>query len=394
MTNQTSKRIPNGWEETTLGEVAEIIMGQSPKGSSYNQDQDGLPFYQGITEFGEKYVGIRNYTNEPTKIVEKNTVLFSVRAPVGKVNFTRHKACIGRGNAGLRMKNNLQEFLYYLLKQNEKAFLNNSTGTVFDSISGNELRTFKITVPKNETEQNDIASVLSSFDDKVELLREQNKTLEATAQAIFKEWFVNFDYPDATGKMIDSELGEIPEGWRVGKLGEVIDLFDSKRVPLASDIRAMKKGKYPYYGATSIMDYIDDYLFDGTYLLLAEDGSVMDNKGHPVLQYVWGQFWVSNHAHVIQGKNGFSTEIVYVFLKEANITSIVNGAVQLKINQENLRNFEILIPSNDLLDKFDSILESIFMKYKNNISQIQTLSILRDTLLPKLMKGEIRVTGF
>ena len=116
MTNQTSKRIPNGWEETTLGEVAEIIMGQSPKGSSYNQDQDGLPFYQGITEFGEKYVGIRNYTNEPTKIVEKNTVLFSVRAPVGKVNFTRHKACIGRGNAGLRMKNNLQEFLYYLLK--------------------------------------------------------------------------------------------------------------------------------------------------------------------------------------------------------------------------------------------------------------------------------------
>ena len=225
-------------------------------------------------------------------------------------------------------------------------------------------------------------------------MREQNKTLEATAQAIFKEWFVNFDYPDATGKMIDSELGEIPEGWRVGKLGEVIDLFDSKRVPLASDIRAMKKGKYPYYGATSIMDYIDDYLFDGTYLLLAEDGSVMDNKGHPVLQYVWGQFWVSNHAHVIQGKNGFSTEIVYVFLKEANITSIVNGAVQLKINQENLRNFEILIPSNDLLDKFDSILESIFMKYKNNISQIQTLSILRDTLLPKLMKGEIRVTGF
>jgi type I restriction enzyme S subunit len=241
--------------------------------------------------------------------------------------------------------------------------------------------------------------VLSSLDDKIELLREQNKTLEATAQAIFKEWFVRFNFPNengepyatAGGKMIDSILGLIPEGWRVGRLGDIVELFDAKRIPLASDVRAKRKGKYPYYGATSIMDFIDDYLFDGTFLLLAEDGSVIDDRGRPVLQYVWGQFWVSNHAHVLQGKNGFSTEMLHVVLKDANITGIVNGAVQLKINQANLLSFEILIPDKHTLNNFDLLLKPIYQKIKNISSQIQTLSTLRDTLLPKLMKGEIRV---
>ena len=88
--------IPEGWVETTLGDFSDIIMGQSPRGESYNQAGEGIPFYQGITEFGERFVGIKTYTTEPTKIVPPNTILFSVRAPVGRVNFTRHEACIGR----------------------------------------------------------------------------------------------------------------------------------------------------------------------------------------------------------------------------------------------------------------------------------------------------------
>ncbi|NCU32327.1 MAG: restriction endonuclease subunit S, partial [Candidatus Moranbacteria bacterium] len=191
---------------------------------------DGFPFYQGVTEFRDKYVDIKTFTNQPTKIIEANSILFSVRAPVGRVNFTKHKACIGRGNAGLRMKNSQQDFLYFLLKKNEKAFLSNTTGTVFDSISGGQLRDFEILIPIDKEEQRAIASVLSSLDNKIELLREHNKTLEVTAQAIFKEWFVHFNFPDKDGKpyktnggkMIDSELGEIPEGWRVGTVNDFI----------------------------------------------------------------------------------------------------------------------------------------------------------------------------
>jgi len=373
-------KIPKGWIETTLGEVTEIKMGQSPDGETYNLNGNGLPFYQGIIEFDEKYVKIKTYTSEPIKIIEPNTILFSVRAPVGKVNFTKHKACIGRGNAGLTMNNGNQEFLFYLLKFIERQIQNRSSGTVFDSISGKELREIPIITPSNSTEQKAIASVLSALDDKIELLREQNQTLEEIAQTIFQEWFGKYKVGD-----------KLPEGWRVGKVQNIVNIFDSQRIPLSSNQRIEKQGAYPYYGATSIMDYVDDYLFDGIYLLLAEDGSVMDQNGYPVLQYVWGQFWVNNHAHVLTGNNEFSTEILYLLFRKTKIAGIVNGAVQLKINQTNLMNFEIIIPPQETLKKFDEIIQPIFSKIRDNSEQIQTLARTRDELLPKLMTGDLRV---
>lgn len=288
-----------------------------------------------------------------------------------------------RGKASVSDTN----FVYYLSKYS--AFRNyaikNMGGTAGQQRVPTSIFNSLILSLPSLLEQKQIAAVLSSLDDKIELLRKQDEALEKIAQGIFKEWFVNFTID---GKKLKLKNG-LPEGWRVGKLGEAIELFDSKRVPLASDVRVKRKGKYPYYGATSIMDYIDEYLFDGTYLLLAEDGSVIDEKGHPVLQYVQDQFWVSNHSHVLQGKNGFSTEILYVLLKRANVAGIVNGAVQLKINKTNLINFEIVIPPKNILEAFDSVLQPIFNKSTNNNSQIKTLSYLRDTLLPKLMSGEI-----
>jgi type I restriction enzyme S subunit len=174
----------------------------------------------------------------------------------------------------------------------------------------------------------------------------------------------------------------------------VVDVFDSKRIPLSKAQREEKKGKYRYFGATSVMDYVDDFLFDGIYLLFAEDGSVIDNNGNPFLQYVWGKFWVNNHTHILKGKNGFSTELLYVFCKKMRVSGIVNGAVQLKINQKNLLNFELIIPSNNILEKLDLIIQPLLFKLRINSDQIQTLKKTRDTLLPKLMSGQLRVSEF
>ena len=182
------KQLPAGWEETTLGEIADITMGQSPKWETYNDKGDGIPFYQWITEFWEKFVRIKTYSSQPIKIVEPNTILFSVRAPVWKINITKHKACIGRWNAWLFMKNKEQEFLFYLLKYLEKQFLNRSSGTVFDSINRTEIENLPIHLPPLP-EQQAIAAVLSSFDDKIELLRAENQTLEQMGQELFKERF-------------------------------------------------------------------------------------------------------------------------------------------------------------------------------------------------------------
>lgn len=149
---------------------------------------------------------------------------------------------------------------------------------------------------------------------------------------------------------------------------------------------------YPYYGAASLMDYVDNYLFDGIYLLLGEDGTVVDDLGFPILQYVYGQFWVNNHAHIITGKEGFSVEELYLFFSLTNIKSIITGAVQPKISQKNLKKVPAIIPSKEILYAFDEIIQPIFSQIRNLREENIHLTDIRDTLLPKLMSGEFDVS--
>ena len=150
---------------------------------------------------------------------------------------------------------------------------------------------------------------------------------------------------------------------------------------------------YPYYGATSLMDYVDNYLFDGVYLLLGEDGTVIDESGYPILQYIDGKFWVNNHAHILTGKSGFSVEELYLLFSLTNIRQIVTGAVQLKVSQANLKSVSVLIPDTKALADFDAIIQPMFEEIRNLRSENQRLAIIRDTLLPQLMSGELDVSN-
>ena len=141
---------------------------------------------------------------------------------------------------------------------------------------------------------------------------------------------------------------------------------------------------YPYYGAASLMDYVDNYIFDGIYGLLGEDGTVMDDKGYPTMQYVWGKFWVNNHAHIFQGKNGYSTEMVYLILKNTVVRNAVTGAVQLKINQENLRKLPVAVPCDNDLTQLNTVIDKMFLSIRENQTEIDLLSILKDILLAKM----------
>ena len=235
-----------------------------------------------------------------------------------------------------------------------------------------------------------------------------NETLEAMARALFKSWFVDFEpvrakmeggepclppelwdlFPD---RLVDSELGEIPEGWEVGTIGDVVEIHDSKRIPLNSRQRAERQGSYPYYGAAGIMDYIDDFLFDGVYVLTGEDGSVVDVEGYPVVQYVWGKFWVNNHAHVLQARHGVSLEHLYLFLKQSNIVPYVTGALQPKLNQANLNAVLFLLPSPEVCKTFGDIVGPLFRQIRGRTDEATTLAAQRDALLPGLVSGEVGV---
>lgn len=223
--------------------------------------------------------------------------------------------------------------------------------------------------------------ILRSLDDKIELNNKINENLERQAQALYKHYFPY---------SIDDEL---PDGWRIGTAGEIIEIHDSKRIPLSGAERSkMGKRIYPYYGAASLMDFVDDYIFDGKYLLLGEDGTVVDNAGYPILQYVWGQFWVNNHAHILTGKLGFNVESLYMLFKQTPVKSIVTGAVQPKISQANLRSIQVIVPPEKLLIEYNCRVEPLFSLLRTNKEENKSLTVLRDTLLPKLISGEIDVS--
>ena len=187
---------------------------------------------------------------------------------------------------------------------------------------------------------------------------------------------------------------DLPVGWRVGTVGEIVEIHDSKRIPLSGAQRAkMEKRIYPYYGAASLMDYVDEYIFDGKYLLLGEDGTVVDDAGYPILQYVWGQFWVNNHAHILTGKLGFNVESLLLLFKQTPVKSIVTGAVQPKISQANLRSIQVVVPPQPELDVFNELIRPLFDQIRQNQDQNKVLSSLRDALLPKLMSGELDVSS-
>uniref|UniRef100_UPI004029B2C4 restriction endonuclease subunit S n=1 Tax=Eubacterium sp. TaxID=142586 RepID=UPI004029B2C4 len=238
-----------------------------------------------------------------------------------------------------------------------------SHGSVREIFDWNELCMVELPVPDIK-EQKNIVKAYKTITDRIALKKQINDNLEATAQAVLQENIVE--------KGVETTVDSI------------ITLFDNLRHPLSGlDRRGMEK-IYPYYGAASLMDYVDDYIFDGIYGLLGEDGTVMDESGYPNMQYVWGKFWVNNHAHIFQGKNSYSTEMAYLILKNTAVRNAVTGAVQLKINQENLRNLPIIVPSADDIPELDNKIQTIFKKIRENCDEIEHLSNLEDILLAKI----------
>ena len=250
-------------------------------------------------------------------------------------------------------------------------------------------------------EEENIGNIAVDIMSKISINRQINDNLEAMAKQLYDYWFVQFDFPNEEGKPYKSSGGEmvwneklkreIPQGWSDCKLKDFINLFDSKRVPLSSKDRGERQGVYPYYGATGIMDYVNDYIFDGDYILLAEDGSTSDAKGFPIVQYIWGKNWVNNHAHVILPKNEKYTMFTYQTLRNIPAKQIETGSIQKKISQENLCGYKMVLPNSDLMEKYENIVSPLWEKRKRCIEEIDSLTKQRDELLPLLMNGQASV---
>lgn len=163
------------------------------------------------------------------------------------------------------------------------------------------------------------------------------------------------------------------------------------RKPLSGMVRAERKGPFPYYGAARVFDYIDDYIFDGDYLLVAEDGSVITPDRKPVLQFATGKFWANNHTHILQGKPPVSTEYLYLVIRDRDVSGYVTGAAQPKINQANLNRIPVVVPSLKILQSFDEFVCPVIRLVRLMEERSEVLRKTRDLLLPKLISGQLDV---
>jgi type I restriction enzyme S subunit len=187
----------------------------------------------------------------------------------------------------------------------------------------------------------------------------------------------------------------IPQGWNRSNVNNTCDVLDSKRIPVNSEERANRKGPYPYYGANGIQGFIDEFIFEGEHILLAEDGGNFDLwESRPISYLVSGKFWVNNHAHILKAKSGHSTRFIHYSLVHKNITKHINGGTRAKLNQSDMRDIELALPPLPEQQKIDAILTSVDKGIEFTQAQINKLKDLKTGMMHELLTNGIEHSEF
>ena len=402
-----------GWKKVKIGDIAFIEMGQSPKSEYYNSSKEGLPFLQGNRTFGERFPYFDTYCTFNKKIAEKGSILMSVRAPVGDLNIAPEKISIGRGLCSLNAKNKNNFFLFYLLKYFKKSFLNKETGTIFGSINKNDILSLEVNYPICEKIQTKISNILLSLDEKIELNRKLNQNLEEIAQTLFKRWFIDFEFPNeegkpyksSGGKMIESELGEIPKGWRVGKLGEIVEINPRE------NLKKLEKKIYIEMKCLSeVSSIISEYYereFTGTGTkfknkdtLMARITPCLENGKIGYVNFLKDNDigWGSTEFNILRSQNNIPRELSYFIARSKKfldyaISNMNGSSGRQRVSGKILEEYNIVISSENIYKKFGKVSNTIMNQIENNRKEIEKLIELRDYLLSKLMNGEIDVSN-
>ena len=360
-----------------LGEFCRMKYGKMPPKDMLTDK--GFPIFSGyrITGYAKEYL-----YDDPRVIVVARGV-----GGTGDVKMSPEKSWITNLSIILDHDSRIvdKKFLLYRLGLEPlKDKLN--TGAAQAQITIGSLKPYVLPLPELVAQQR-IASILSAYDDLIENNRRRIQLLEQAARLLYKEWFVYLRFPGHEHVTITDG---IPEGWEMMTFGEVVENFDRFRIPLSVLEREKRPGPYPYYGAAGVLSHIDGYLFSGRFLLIGEDGTVATPSGSAMLQFVEGEFWVSNHAHVVQGSL-VTTEFLYCFMSHYQIRPHITGVAQPKLSQRNLNRIEVLVPSGEIQSFFQDMIEPLNQQVFTLRSQIEELAKARDLLLPRLMNGEVVV---
>lgn len=268
--------------------------------------------------------------------------------------------------------------MYFLQWKKDFLLLMASSGATRNAITKKMIENIEIDLPKLEA-QNKIASILHSLDKKIQYNTQINRNLEQQAQAIFKSWFVDFE-PFQDGKFVDSECGPVPDGWRVGILKEMLDIRYGK------DHKKLSEGKIPVYGSGGLMRLVDKALYSGESVLIPRKGTLNN------VMRVSGDFWTVDTMFYSVPKHKGAAKFAFHILHNMDLASMNSGSAVPSMTTDILNSIDIVVPPQNVLDSFDETTKALWELHESNLHESSRLATLRDTLLPKLMSGEIDVS--
>ena len=364
-------------------------MGQSPKSDFYNSNGDGLPFLQGNRTFGDKYPTFDTWTTFVTKEAEVGDVIMSVRAPVGDINITPLKMCLGRGVCGLRHKQGAQEFLYYLLRANKENLINRENGTVFGSINKTDISNLEVQVPSLR-EQIQIGLTLKAIDDKIENNKKINHHLEQIGQELFEE--IYYDGSSAQlGDIISTlESGSRPKGGA-----------EADGIPSIGAENIERFGQYDYtkekYISLEYFQKLKRGIVHSGDVLLYKDGAYTGKVSMALDDFPHAQCAINEHIFILRPNELAPSSFFLYFLllqdknKQALFSRASSKAAQPGLNQTEVKTLPILLPKTEMITKFESTIAPVMHQIAKNANENRRLITLQKALLPKLLSGEISV---
>lgn len=385
------------WPIKTLGEVCETTSGGTPSRGNKSYYNGTIPWVKsgelnkGIIYDTEEKITEEAIKNSSAKVFPKGTLLIALYgATIGKLAFLGVDAATNQAVCGIYKNESMNsKYIYNFLFHKKQDLVKQGIGGAQPNISQTILKKLELPVPPLET-QNAIVSkieeLFSDIDKGVEDLKIAQQQLKTYRQSVLKWAF--------EGKLTNENLkeGELPNSWEIMKFGQVVNNYDGKRRPLSRDVRAKRQGEFRYYGATEIVDYIDDFLFDGKYLLIGEDGANLVSKSRPLAFIVDGKFWVNNHAHIVQTKELLNIDFLSYYFNSLNLAEYVTGTAQPKLNQANMNKIPIPIPKKEEQNKIVEELESrlsVADKMEESINEsLKQAEALRQSILKKAFTGE------
>ena len=389
------------WEKTKIGDLATVVLGQSPPSNTYNQERDGLPFYQGKADFGRIFPVTRYWCSAPSKTAKSNDILMSVRAPVGDLNIASEDCCIGRGVAAIRAEKAESKYLYYQLDYHKPEISLLAQGSTFEAISGTEIRNFKL--PNADIgEQKRIAEILTSVDKVIELTEIEIEKLKNLKKGMMQDLLTK---GIGHTKFKDSPIGKIPESWELKKLHcfceKIVDgthhtpTYTEFGVPFlrVGDIQTVTTPIPQKFISQEEHNLLKKRVFPKRGdILLSKNGTV----GIPrIVDWDWEFSIFVSLAHIRIKDSCLNNQfLIYVLdseiIKEQMRKRSKQGTVT-NLHLEEIREFDIPLPSIEEQLSINAALNSVNDRLKLAQSKHRKMNDMKKGLMQDLLTGKVRV---